>query len=273
MSKETDNNWKNKALSRSKEIKSLNKEIVRQTKRASTWREEALSSRKELINKDLIINNLSTQKAPILAPVSSAKVSGYSYDSRLVWLCVTLYKSGLSLRQVQAVIAIIAYYIGKKIKTPSHSIISIWVHKVGLSELKDGVTKFEQSMEQWSLIIDESFSLGKSRLLVILGIRLSSLQTGRIGCEDVVPLVIKSQAYWKSEDISSCLSTVCRKFKGKIAYVTSDNGSNLLSTYKKQGLLHVPDWSHYGANLLEHSYAEVADFKEFNEKMGAFKRK
>jgi hypothetical protein len=184
MSKETDNNWKNKALIRSKEIKSLNKEIVRQTKRATDWRSAALTLCKVAVNKDLIIKDLSRETPSVSAAVSPAKVGGYRYDSRLIWLCVSLYKSGLSLRQVQLVVAIISYYIGKTIKAPSHSIISIWVHKVGLSELKEGLKKFEQSIE----------------------------------------------------DITTCLSSVCRQFKGKIAYVTSDNGSNLLCTYKDQGL-------------------------------------
>jgi hypothetical protein len=177
------------------------------------------------------------------------------------------------LRQVSAVIVIIGLFIGKTIKAPSHSTINIWVHKMGLGLLEKGKARFHQSLEQWSLIIDESFSLGKSRLLVILAVRLSSLQQGRISCEDVVPLLIKSQEQWKSKDINSCLSDVCRKFKRQVAYVTSDSGGNLLCAYKEQGLSHVPDWAHYGANILENSYAKEANFKEFNEKMGIFKRK
>ncbi|MFN0203926.1 MAG: hypothetical protein ACKVTZ_20565, partial [Bacteroidia bacterium] len=273
MCKETENNWKNKAVSRSKILKTLNKDLVRQKSRANDWRKKAQLLQQALLSKDLIIKELSSQKArsSVLPPMT--KIGSYKYDSRLICLCVKLYKSGLSLRQVSAIIVIIGLFIGKTIKAPSHGTISIWVHKMGLGLLKKGQQRFQQSHEQWSLIIDESFSLGKSRLLIILTVRLSRLQCGRIRCEDVVPLVIKSQEQWKSKDISICLSGVCRNFKGQIAYVTSDSGNNLLCAYEKQGFLHVPDWAHYGANILENSYAKDAYFKEFNEKMGIFKCK
>ena len=64
-----------------------------------------------------------------------------------------------------------------------------------------------------------------------------------------------------------------QKLGGTIEYVTSDRGSNLLGAYKLNKLSHVPDWSHYGANILEDCYGKEIDFKSFNEKMGTFKKK
>jgi hypothetical protein len=273
MCKEKENNWKIKALYRSKEIKKLNKELIRQKKRATDGRGKAQLLQKEIRDKDLIIKDLSSKKAHFKPLEDRAKIGTYVYGQRLIYLCVKLYKSGLSLRQVSVVVTLIGLFIGKTIKAPSHSIINIWVHKVGLGVLKKGQQSFQESCEQWSLIIDESFSLGKSRLLVILAVRLSNLQQGRIRCIEVIPLVVKSQENWKSKDISICLSGIKRKFKGKIAYVTSDCGANLLCSYQEQNLRHIPDWAHYGANLLANIYEKEDDFKAFNEKMGAFKRK
>lgn len=273
MDKETTNIWKDKAISRSKEIKNLNKELIRQKNRAESWRTKAKISYKDSLSKDLVIKELSSKKEAAYRSESVQKVGTYRYHPRVMQLCVQLYKSGLSLRQVSSVISFIGLFLGRSLAAPSHSIISIWVHKVGLGLLKKGQQEFRDSREQWSLIIDESFSLGKSRLLIILGIRLSSLQQGRIRALEVVPLVIKSQEHWKSADISACISDICRNFKGNIAYVTSDKGTNLLGSYEQKNLNHVPDWAHYGANILENIYVKEADFKEFNEKMGAFKRK
>ena len=39
------------------------------------------------------------------------------------------------------------------------------------------------------------------------------------------------------------------------------------------GLPHIPDWSHFSSNILEKCYVDNDDFKAFNEKMGAFKKK
>ncbi len=53
MSKETENNWKEKAIIRSKEKKELNKELVRQKERAEKWRNETYLLRGLLADKDL----------------------------------------------------------------------------------------------------------------------------------------------------------------------------------------------------------------------------
>ena len=198
---------------------------------------------------------------------------GYRYDIKIISLCVNLYKCGLSLRSICSVLAFISVYLGIKIKIPSYGTISIWVQKSGLYLLKTGAERFKNTAEQWSLIIDESYTLGKSRLLVILAVRLSKLQVGRLKTTDVVPIVIKSQESWKSEDVTNCINQAVAQFKGNIAYVTSDQGANLVCSYKATNIGHLPDWSHTAANILENIYIKEPDFKEFNEKIGVFKRK
>lgn len=273
MCKETEKKWKNKATERSKEIKELRKEIVRQKTRAEKWRSEVQYLRKKISDKSIGIKDLSNEKSLDIDIELGEKVGTYQYKSKVIWLCVSLYKIGLSLRQVSAVIVLLGLFVGKNIKSPCPRTISIWVHKVGLGLLKQGQEAFTNSTEQWSLVIDESFSLGKSRLLVILAIRLSRLQSSRLRSQDVVPIVVKSQERWQSKDINTCLSNACSEFQGQIAYVTSDCGANLLGTYKEKNLQHVPDWAHYGANLLSNIYEKAEYFLEFNDKMGAFKRK
>lgn len=273
MNKETTNICNAKAKTQSKEIKVLKKELLRQKKRAEDWRAKAKVLKDILVDKELIIKDLSLKKITNDTGQSPNKIGTHRYSPVMVTLCVHLYKCGLSLRQVSLAIVCIGIFIGRTLQTPSHSIISIWVHKVGLSLLEKGQQRFRESTEQWCLIIDESYSLGKSRLLVVLAVPLSSLQQGRIKTSEVVPIAIKSQEYWKTEDVTACFSEACRRFKGRIAYVTSDSGQNLLCMYKGKGLNHVPDWAHFSANVLENIYEKEKDFKAFNEKMGIFKRK
>ena len=47
----------------------------------------------------------------------------------------------------------------------------------------------------------------------------------------------------------------------------------LVNDFQIVGLAHVADWSHFSANILEKCYVNNDDFKSFNEKMGAFKKK
>ena len=279
MNKERENKLKNKATEQSNLLKSCKKELVRQTVRAEKWRNASLLQREEIKSKDLIIKDLESKKKSNPSAQSSlelegAKVAkGYKYPISVIELCVKLYKVGLSLRNVCSVLALISCYLGPEFKVPSHVTISIWVQKVGLHLQQTGLEKFKNSTEKWCLIIDESYSMAKSHLLLILAVRLSGLQSGTLKMEDVVPLFIGSQAVWTGIEIAACITEVTKDSEGSIAYVTSDCGRTLVCAYKSIELDQVPDWSHYGANILENIYAQNADFKLFNEQMSIFKRR
>ena len=279
MNKERENKLKNKATDQSKLLKSCKKELVRQTSRAEKWRKESLLQREEIKSKCLIIKHLKSKKELNLATqiaieLDKDKVAvGYKYELSVIKLCVKLYKLGLSLRNVCAVLALISCYLGSEFKVPSHVTVSIWVQKVGLHLQQTGLEKFKKSTEKWCLIIDESYSLAKSQLLLILAVRLSTLESGSLKMDDVVPLFIGSQSVWTGIEIAACITEITKDSEGRIAYVTSDCGRPLVCAYKSIALDQVPDWSHYAANILENIYVQNADFKLFNEQMSIFKRK
>lgn len=281
MNKESEKNWKEKAVSRSSELKSVKKEWKRQHIRAEFWRLKYYSVRHEIRDKDLIIKDLESKLEACgdrKLGLKSEKVSGYKYSIALIFLCVNLYSMGLSLRAVSKVLSYIYAYLDFGIAVPSYSTISIWVHKVGLHLLKTGAKEasgagIEASGGVWSLIVDTSHSLGKSELLLILAIRLSSLKTGALGIKEVIPIYLKSEERWKATEIKDALTACKQKLGGEIVYITSDQGNNLLAGAKEAGLKVVWDWSHYMANTLEAIYKKHPDFERFNEDMGKFKRK
>jgi hypothetical protein len=288
--KGTENPWKDKAVARSKKIKILNKEIVRHSTRASSWRSKSLEqgkllrSQAQIINSmTLHINELSEELLTVgrrdVAQQSGQKIHmrGYKYPLMVIWLCLILYRGGLSLRGTCSVLEFIRDFLGIKFKIPSYGTVRTWVYKQGLYMLKKGgeigdVSK--KSGEKWVLIVDESYSLGKSRLLLVLALRLSSLKAGqRITISDCQPIEIRSSETWKGDEVAAVLNDAAEKINGEIAYVVSDRGNNLVNAYQAVGLLHVPDWSHYVANILENIYVQNDDFKLFNELMGKFKKK
>ena len=281
MCKESEKNWKEKAVSRNLELKSVKKELNRQHIRAESWRSKYYTVRKEVIDKDLIIKDLTSEGRHFgdrELGLNSGKVSGYKYSIGLVFLCVNLYSMGLSLRAVSKVLVYIYTFLDFRIAVPSYSTISIWVHKVGLHLLKTGAKEVSNASESssggvWSLIVDTSHSLGKSELLLILGIRLSSLKSGALGIKEVIPIYLQSQETWKGGEIKECLAQCKQELGGEILYITSDQGNNLLGGAKEAGLPVVWDWSHYMANTLEAIYKEHPDFERFNTDMGKFKRK
>ncbi len=277
MNKGTENNWDKETKCEKKILKETRRELNRQKNRAIKWKTECIELRHELKYKDLIIKDLSSgvsDKSHLIAP-KDMSINGTSYRLSVVWLSVSLYLLGISYRKVCLVLGLIAVFTGLEIKVPSHVSVSNWVQKTGLYLLKTGGNLVKKEAERWCFIIDESYSLGKSRLLVILGVRLSSLsiKKGGLRQEDVIPLVIRSQEHWKTADVTASITLACKKIGGTLSYVVSDQGKNLVSSYKVNDIAHVPDWAHYSANILEKCYSETPDFKSFNEKMGVFKIK
>jgi hypothetical protein len=277
MNKETEKNSKKEASAAKILLKEMRRELKRQKERAFKWKTESISLRHEIISKDLIIKDLSEgfSSRKGLGTPKDMSIKGTIYPLSVIWLCVSLYHLGISYRKVCAVLVLIGLFTCLQIQVPSHVTVSNWVQRTGLYLLKIGGNLLKKETEKWCFIIDESYSLGKSRLLLILGVRLSclSIKKGGLRQEDVVPLVIRSQEHWKTEDVSTALAFAQKKIGGTLSYVVSDQGKNLVSSYKVNKIAHIPDWAHYSANILEKCYSGATDFKLFNDKMGVFKIK
>jgi hypothetical protein len=270
--KGTEKDWKNKAIERSGRIKSLNKELKRQKQRGDFWRARYYAT-------DIDSTKIASfqPKARLFRDkkaLNGTTLAGYGFNGSVIWLSIVLYKSGLSLRCVCAVLVFIRDFLGVHFKIPSYGTVRIWVQKQGLHLLLRGYDSVKRDFERWVLIIDESYSLGKSRLLVVLAVRLSVLGSGKsLSMTNVVPVVIRSRSDWKSPQVVQALEEAQLRLGGKVAYVVCDGGANLVSACKQIGLSQVPDWSHYAANLLERCYVEDPDFKAFTEKVATFKKK
>lgn len=270
--KGTEKDWKNKAIERSGRIKSLNKELKRQKERADFWRTRYYAT--DIGSTKIGLFPSSDRNFRKKKVVNGTTLAGYGFNGSIIWLSIVLYKSGLSLRCVCAVLVFMRDFLGVHFKIPSYGTVRIWVQKQGLHLLRRGYESVKSDLERWVLIIDESYSLGKSRLLVVLAVRLSVLRSGQsLSMADVVPVVIRSRSDWKSPQVVLALEEAQLSLGGKVAYVVCDGGTNLVSACKQVGLCQVPDWSHYGANLLERCYGEDPDLKVFTEKVGAFKKK
>lgn len=277
--KGSENPWKIKAVERSLILKSLRKELVRQWERADKWRQKSLEQTAIIKELTLTINSLSSGVTSVCASscAKDVSLSGYKFPLSVMWLSIILYVQGLSFRGVSDVWIYLSGFFGVKFPAPSYGTVRGWVLKLGLYLLQKGgksVKKAGDVKERWVLIVDESYSLGKSRLLVVLAIRLSQLKQGQpLSMRDVEPIEIRSGATWTGDQIAVVLGNATAKIEGTIDYVVSDRGGNLLNAYPKCNLLHVPDWAHYVSNILENIYAENDDFKCFNDKMGKFKKK
>ena len=154
-------------------------------------------------------------------------------------------------------------------KSPCHTTLLNWIHKIGYYELN----KLKKKADDWVLILDESIQLGKDKILVIFGIRENEINFKRpLKFQDLTPLREISKPKWTGELIKAEVSKL-REEIGNIAYVVGDYGSDLKKGIKLLGLTHVHDITHKIALILEKSLKDNTSYKEITQKMSEMRIK
>jgi hypothetical protein len=124
---------------------------------------------------------------------------------------------------------------------------------------------------KWCVIIDESVSIGRERLLLILGVPLEKWTADKpLSQQDTHVLFIGIKESWKAEDIAKELDELSKKLS--IGYCVSDKGNNIVAAVKKAGLIHINDCSHEWANILKCCYGENEMFKELMSKLSMIRK-
>lgn len=182
--KESENTWRIKAVNRNVEIKRLSKELTRQLLRAVSWRQKSLLQAQRIRDIESALlkkHDLEVNIGQIvsIAPSKDVVISGYKYPLSVIWLSIILYKFGLSFRGVCRVLVFVRDFLGINFQIPSYGSVRVWVLKQGLYFLKQGIKTVKKGGDKWVLIVDESYSLGKSSLLLVLAIRTNTLKQGQ----------------------------------------------------------------------------------------------
>jgi len=260
--KNTTNTWKVKAIERRKELTKERKRNKELRSSRDNWKckYKELSKRISKVAEGNIANSLT----------ESYKPDRYKYSCVLITLCIKLLSySGSSLRSSRHFIA--QLYIVLEFETfdiPSHTTIRMWACKLGYYQ-----NEFNCIDEgDWSLIVDESVSLGENRVLLVLGLRLDQWDFKYAArSQDIEVLHFGVSPKWKSEEISSILEGIMDKINVK--YVVSDKGNNLMKSYKISDLLHIPDCTHALAKALEHYCKKCEEASSFLSQCGLLRQK
>ena len=186
----------------------------------------------------------------------------------LIALCLYVQsKCHCSYRACATIVAGCASLFDIKCRKPSASTIRNWIVKSGFYEYlqppaNDG---------KWCIIIDESVSIGRERLLLILGVPLNNWTANKpLSQQDTDVLFIGIKESWKADDIVKELEVLCKKIS--IGYCVSDKGNSIVAAIRKAGLIHINDCSHEWANFLECCYGENETFKLLMGKLSMIRR-
>lgn len=238
------------------------KERNRQLKKSRLgWKNRAKTDRK------ILRASQSRQKKEVVKKGECPK--NHSYRSDEISLTLQIRKNGkCSLRSTQAILKILMLFLGLELRIPSHESISLWEKRIGLYSLKHR----NYASDKYAIIIDESITIGKEKILLILGVNLSSYSFEKpLTFSDTEVLSIGVSQSWKWTDIVAQIDAI--KSKGiLIKYGVSDSGSNILKALSELGIIRISDCTHALGKLLEKQYKQDAGFMAFSQLCGKMRR-
>ena len=147
--------------------------------------------------------------------------------------------------------------------------ILIWTKKIGLHALTPPIKR----SDDWVLIIDESIAIGHERLLVIYGVRTSTLDfTRALTYQDLTPLFIKASSTWKADIIMKEIENIIKTY-GQVKYIVADGGNAICKSIKLLSSTHVYDITHKIAILLRKMYSKDDVFINYTKQMAQMRFK
>lgn len=258
LSKNRKKSWKEKAVARNLEIQALKKRLKELTDSRDNWKEKHRILRQEVGYQ--------------CVKMKGAKPTHHSYPTLVIWFCVQAQSYGsMSLRGCVQVLLCLRLVSGKLNQkwVPSYNSIRNWCCKAGHYRLNyEGST----NAQEWVYFVDESISLGKERILLVLGIPVNRLDFKEsLSLDSMRVLSIELAKSWKGDAIASVLSKLQERFP--LAYIVSDEGNNLRKSYQLLDCIHIPDCGHRLANIVEKLYSDDPFFTEFSKKAASLRRK
>lgn len=253
-------NWKNKAVERGRALRAEKKRscslILSRTQHKEKWKQErdkrlCVEAKLKVVKTDL------------------HKLRNHSYDLKTVSVCLEVKSSGtISLRACRAAIIALCLCFDIKMKVPCINTIRNWEQKSGFHQLgKRGNLK-----DEYVLIIDESFNIGRQSLLLILGVNLSNYQFGSsLAHQDVEVLGMGIKSSWKSCDIEKLILSIEQR-DYRIVYSCSDGGNNIVKGLKDKGIPRIYDCTHAMSLMVKKAYEKQEFFIDFQKRYAKFNR-
>jgi hypothetical protein len=251
--KNTDNNWKDKALERGKENRRLKKRLKEVSDSRDLWKGKYYGL------------NIYPQKRDLL---TGEKAKFHQYSLLLVGLLLDFQRYGtVSLRGCRHCLGCLLISMSLKGRIPSHNSIRNWSCKHGYNRLKEAQKSGIESI----VFVDESIVFGSEKILLIIGVSKDKIPLDRaLEHTDMDVLYVGYSNEWKSESIEIELQKIA-KYKA-ISYVVSDEGLNLRKAYKSCNYVHIEDSTHIFANYLKRLYGDDETFELFRKLIGKLRQ-
>jgi len=264
--KKSKENWKEKAITRGKDLLYQRKENHRIKKERDQYKRQARQAYKQLEER--------LKKAPAVCD-----------KEKLLYISLSLFITArIGFRAVSRVIAVLADYLGVK-KAPCPQTIINWVTRLSIARMQNcaGLSGSRISGNRFSngliFMIDISIGLGAGKILAVLALdaKHHEFNVSAPGLKNVTCIAVSVAASWTGETIADFLQKVIAVTGSPAAYL-KDGGTDLAKAVRllaERGLagVSIDDISHAVANILKHEYHEHPMFETFISACGSCSKK
>ncbi|HEY5141683.1 MAG TPA: hypothetical protein VIJ25_20545 [Methylococcales bacterium] len=208
-------------------------------------------------------------------PLDVAKIRHHSYSATTIFLMLQLVlNAAVSLRGSSRVLTIVNPVLGEPLeRVPCWFSVRSWLLRVGYYKLM----RTKTIADDWCWIMDHTIQLGKTKCLLILGIRLSELPKGRsLHYQDLEPIDLLPVETSTGEVVWKQLENIAAK-TGVPRAIVSDSGSDLKSGIaqfceKHDSCVSLYDIKHKTACLIKAGLTQDGDWQAFIKQAGQTKK-
>jgi len=201
------------------------------------------------------------------SPLNEVRIPHHHYSATTIFLLLQFVLSAISLRGSARVLTLVNEVLNQPLEAvPSWFSVRLWLLRVGYYKLK----RPKQIADDWCWIIDHTIQLGKTKCLLILGIRLSELPKGRsLNYQDLEPIELlpiersTGQVVWEQLEQTVVKTGVPRA-------IVSDYGSDLklgieMFCATQAHCVSLYDIKHKTACLLKAELSKDAEWESFTQ--------
>lgn len=208
-------------------------------------------------------------------PLNVVKIPHHSYCATTIFLMLQLVlNAAVSLRGSSRVLTIVNNVLDQPLeRVPSWFSVRSWLLRVGYYKLM----RTKTIADDWCWIIDHTIQLGKTKCLLILGIRLSELPKGRsLQYQDLEPIDLLPVETSTGEIVWQQLEKIALK-TGVPRAIVSDSGSDLKSgitqfCIQHNGCASLYDIKHKTACLIKSELTKDKDWQAFIQQAAQTKK-